>query len=253
MSHSSPLSPFLKRLLRQSELNAEEREAVLSLPTYVEEFARGSDIVSAGETVTHSSLIGRGLAARYDPMIAFGRQISAFHIEGDMCDLHSIVEPKAACGIAALTATSILRVPHAELRRLIAQYPAIASAFWRNGRADVSILAKWVSNLGRSNARARLAHLLCEMGMRMEVAGLARRDHFRFEVNQATLARAIGLSPVHVNRTLQALRRDGLIVTPGDRMRIPDWRRLATFAKFDPGYLLLKPTRVSQFDEESVA
>lgn len=240
MPGHSAISRFLNRLLRRSALGPEEQQAILSLSSEPEQFRLNSDIVSPGETVDHACLVARGLAARYDQMADGERQLNAFHIEGDMCDLHSVVCPTAAWGITALTTTTVLQVPHAELRKLVTTYPAIALAFWRDGTADASILAKWIGNLGRRDARARVAHLLCEIGLRMEAAGLATRDRFWFDVSQSNLADAVGLTSVHVNRTIQSLRRDGLIRTESRTIYVDDWSRLAGIAEFDADYLLLE-------------
>src|SRR5690348_2952148 len=145
-SNQAALSHFLDRLLRRSTLNGEERGAILGLTSHAKQFRPNFDIVSPGETVDHSCLVAHGLAARYDQMADGQRQLNAFHIEGDMCDLHSVVCPVAAWGILAMTTTTVILVPHAELRMLVRDYPAIALAFWREATADASILAKWVGN-----------------------------------------------------------------------------------------------------------
>lgn len=233
------LPRFVSRLLRRSTLSREEQGAILGLSCFAQECRANYDLVSPGQTVDHSCLVARGLAARYDQMADGRRQITAFHIEGDMCDLHSLACPTAGWGIIAMARTTVLKVPHAELRHLVADYPAIALAFWRDSIADASILAKWVGNLGRRGAQARVAHLFCEMGLRMEVAGLGSREHFWLDVTQGNLADALGLTSVHINRTLQALRAKGLVRTQGRTIYIDDWARLADLAEFDPTYLLL--------------
>ena len=236
---SPALSRFLSRLLRRSTLTRQEQNAILGLSGLADEYRGNYDIISPGETVDHCCLVAHGIAARYDQMADGKRQITAFHIEGDMCDLHSLACPTAAWGIIAMSRASVLKVPHVQLRRLIADYPAIALAFWRDSIADASILAKWVGNLGRRGAQARVAHLLCEMGLRMEMAGLGSREHFWLDVTQGNLADALGLTSVHINRTLQSLRATGLVRTQGRTIYVDDWARLAKLAEFDPAYLLV--------------
>ena len=252
-SNQAALSRFLSRLLRRSILNLEEREAILGLTSHAKQIRPNFDIVSPGETVDHSCLIAHGLAARYDQMADGQRQLNAFHIEGDMCDLHSVVCPTAAWGIMAMTATTVLLVPHEQLRKLVATYPAIALALWRDGTADASILAKWVGNLGRRDARARVAHLFCEMGVRMEMAGLATRNHFWFDVTQTNLADAVGLTAVHVNRMMQGLRSEGLIRTMSHNIYVDDWDSLADAAEFDPDYLLLGSGKMRDTGQQPLA
>lgn len=233
------LERFVARLMSRSVLSPEEQEAILSLDCRSSHVPPRVDIVSPGDKVDHACLVAKGLAARFDQMRSGQRQITAFHIPGDMCDLHSVIAPTAAWGIAALSATLVVRVPHAALRGLIETYPAIAVAFWRDGTADACVLAKWVGNLGRQEARARLAHVFCEFGMRMEQAGLGTRLLFDLNATQEQLADALGLTPVHVNRTLQRLRAEGVIATGRQTVEVKDWARLVQIAEFDPAYLLL--------------
>jgi CRP-like cAMP-binding protein len=238
------LQRFLERLLTRSALSAEEQQAVLNLQFRTVQYRPRADIVSPGQTVAHSCLVSKGLVGRFDEMRDGKRQIVAFHIPGDMADLHSVVAPTAAWGLAALTPTTALNISHSQLRSLATAYPNLATAFWRDCVADGSILAKWVGNLGRQDARARLAHLLCEMGMRFESAGLGTRTCFIFDATQEQLADALGLTAVHVNRTMQALRRENLIVTRSHTIEVTDWNGLAGAADFEPAYLLMQlPSR----------
>lgn len=240
------IEKFVVRLLRRSTLSSEEVHALLTLPCRVTQPQAHADIVRPGETVSHACLVAKGLVARFDQMRDGKRQIAAFHITGDMCDLHSVVAPTAGWGISALSPSTVLFVPHAELRKLAIAYPNVALAFWRDSTADASVLAKWVGNLGRQDARARLAHLLCEMGVRLELADLGTRTSFVLDATQEQLADALGLTAVHVNRTMQALRREGLLATRSRTIEVADWQRFAEVADFDPAYLLLDlPSRAA--------
>jgi CRP-like cAMP-binding protein len=155
-----------------------------------------------------------------------------------MGDLHSVVSPKAAWGIVALTPVEVLEVPHPELMSIAMKHPTVGMAFWRDGTADASILAKWAANARRS-ARSRLAHLMCEIGLRSEMAKLGTRTAFHFPVSQHQLADIVGLTAVHVNRTLQALRSDGLIRSHQGTVFVDDLEGLRKVADFDESYLLL--------------
>jgi len=104
-----------------------------------------------------------------------------------------VVVPKASWSVTAVDHVSVVRIPHAQLRELCLNYPAIALAFWRDGTVDASIFAKWVGNIGRRNAKARIAHIICEMALRSEAAGLGERTGFQPNVTQEQLAEASGL------------------------------------------------------------
>ena len=244
-SDRDALLRFLQRLLRRSQLSPHEQQAVLDLSSQTSHAGAYRDIVSPGQRVDHSCLIVDGLAARFDQMRDGRRQLTALHLPGDMCDLHSVVAPIPGWGIQALTATTVAHIPHSALRALVTSHPAIALAFWRDTTLDASILAKWTANLGRKDSLGRLAHLLCEVALRSEQAGLGTTGAFPLPATQAQLADALGITPVHVNRMFQRLRKDALVRCEGRMVHIGDWSRLATIADFDPGYLLIKPREES--------
>lgn len=243
---TTPLARFLHRLRLRSILTDEEQDAVLSLSGETRSIRGGEDIVSPGERVEHACLIARGLAGRFDQMLDGERQVTSFYIAGDMCDLHSVVAPRASWSITSLGNVAAVLVPHRQLRELCIRYPGVAVAFWRDGTADGSIFAKWIGNLGRKNAKARIGHMFCEMAMRSEAAGLGTRAAFDLPLTQRQLADAAGLTAVHVNRTLGELKREKLLGFQNGRVSIPNWHALADLAEFDPAYLLLEgpPHRV---------
>lgn len=236
---SLALSKFLTRLRLRSPLTKEEQDAILALEGREAHTAAHRDIVRPGQTMEFACLVVGGLAGRFDQLANGHRQITALHIPGDMCDLHSVAVPHTGWGIEALASTEILRIPHQSLRELTLKYPAIAFAFWRDTVVDASILAKWISALGRRTAKERLAHMICEMGARMEQAGLGTRERFRLTITQAQFADVLGLTAVHLNRSLQALRAADVVKMEGFEIQVLNVDRLCAFAEFDPQYLLL--------------
>ena len=239
-SNRSALSRFLERLLRRSALTAEECDAILGLRSHAVQAPAHRDVISPGQEVRHSCLVVDGLLARFDQLKDGRRQITAFHIPGDMCDLHSVAAPTPDWGVEAMVTSTLLQVPHEALREAAQLYPAIALAFWRDTVADASVLGKWISNIGRKDARSRLAHLFCEMGLRMEQVGLGVRGCYRLELTQEQLADALGLTSVHVNRTLQTMAAEELATFRAKLVQVRDWDRLAGIAEFDPRFLLLE-------------
>jgi CRP-like cAMP-binding protein len=156
-----------------------------------------------------------------------------------MADLPSVVHPKSAWGLAALTKTSILRIPHVELRRLAARHSGIAEAFWRDCVADGSIFSEWVVNVGRRDALTRVAHLLCEMAIRRERAKQGDRSSYPLPLTQADLGDATGLTSVHINRTLRELRERSLATFHHGMVTIQDWDGLVAVGDFDDAFMLL--------------
>lgn len=231
------LQLFLDHILTHTSLPTAEQEALLALPAREVTYAAHRDIVRPHQQVDHACLVVEGLAARFDRMRDGQRSATGLYIAGDMCDLPSVVAPTAAWGIEAFTTTKLLLVPHADLRALVSRYPAIAIAFWRDTTLDASRLAKWVANVGRKDAPARLAHLFCEVGFRVEQAGLGRKTEYTLPATQAQLGELMGLTEMHVNRSLGALRKDEVVAFDRGLVTIEDWERLVARAQFDPIYL----------------
>ena len=236
-SNRPDLQRFLDRLTSRSVLTEEEQEAILSLPCRSEHVQSNRDFVPLGERVDHACLVVAGIVGRFGQNAEGKRQITAMHLPGDMADLHSVVQPRAPSALQALSIATILKVPHVDLRAAAARHPAIAEALWRDCMVDASILAQWVLNVGRRDARERIAHLLCEVAVRVHAAPSPSEVVFPFAVTQQQLADATGLTSVHVNRTLQAMRREGLVEVCGRTARIPDWNALVAAGEFDPAYL----------------
>ena len=234
------LRSFLNMLLLHSRLSPTEQDTVLGLPGRPARIRNRTDIVSPGQTVDHACLIASGLVARFEQMRSGHRQTTSIHLAGEMVDLHSVVQPKASWAISALTDVAVLFVPHRDLWDASCRHPNLAIAFWRDGMAQAAILARTVANLGRKNATARVAHLICEMGLRSEAANLGTRTSFDLPMTQEQLADAVGVTSVHVNRTLQLLRKDAGLTFKRPRVGVEDWKQLVALAEFEPDYLQLR-------------
>jgi CRP-like cAMP-binding protein len=237
-SNHAALSRFVARLQLNSVLSEAEQQAVMGLRSHATQYGQGRDFVRPGDTITHATLVVAGNAGRFDLMRNGSRQITAIYIAGDMCDLYSVAMPTAGWGLTSLGTSTVLQIPHSDMRDLAFTYPNLALAFWRDTVLDASILAKWIANVGRKDARARIAHLLCELGTRNERAGLGKRDEFELALTQEQIADAMGLTSVHVNRMLQSLRVDDLVSMRAHRVTIKDWDHLASIADFTPTFLL---------------
>jgi CRP-like cAMP-binding protein len=235
----SALQLFVDRLTSRSILTNEERSAILSLEGRVTQFAAHTDFVRFSEEVDHCCLVVDGLVGRFGQNSDGLRQITCFHIPGDMADLPSVVSPKSGWGLAALTKTTILRLPHAAIRGIAASYSGIAEALWRDTVADGSIFSEWVVNVGRRDAIARISHLFCEMAIRCERAGQGDRHAFPLPVTQADLGDATGLTSVHVNRTLMELKARSIVTARAGRVAVHDWDQLVSTGNFDDAFMLL--------------
>ncbi|MDB5711763.1 MAG: Crp/Fnr family transcriptional regulator [Sphingomonas bacterium] len=232
------LARWLDRLTLRSVLSAEEQQALLSLPGELVAIAPNRDFVRLGERVDRSCLIVSGLAGRFGQTRNGERLITALHLPGDMADLHSVMLPDAANALNALTETVIYRVPHDDFHALGRRFPMLAEAFWRDCMVDAAILSEWALRNGRLPAKARIAHLICELSCRAAVSG-SRDGAFDWRLSQIQLADVTGLTSVHANRMLRALREEGAAQIKDRRVEILDWKRLRAIGEFNDQYLQL--------------
>jgi CRP-like cAMP-binding protein len=159
---AEPLRRFLAKVNSRSRLTPDERDAVLALPCVPRQVQANREIVRLGEQVEHSCLVVDGYVARFALLEDGSRQIVSLHIAGDMVDLYSLMLPAVPTPLVALSLSTIVQIPHSALRTLTFQHPAVAAALWRECVVDGAIVAQWLVNVGRREARGRIGHLFCE-------------------------------------------------------------------------------------------
>jgi CRP-like cAMP-binding protein len=242
MSSTGPndLRPVIRKLNSVFTLTGSEREAVERLPIQVQHLRADQDIVREGDRPVRCFALLDGFAASFKLTGEGKRQILAFHIPGDLPDLQSLHLSELDCSVGTITPCKLGFIQHEPLRELCAVQPRIASAFWRDTLIEAATFREW-TNVGRREAHARLAHVFCELVVRMRAVGLAEDHRCELPMTQMELADATGISTVHVNRTLQELRRK-LITLKGGKLQVLDWLRLKEAGDFDPRYLHLKTT-----------
>jgi len=233
------LDLMLRKFETRGPLDAADRKALLELPHRVHAIEHGAYLVREGDRPERSCLIVSGFAVRHKVTVEGARQIVSVHIPGDFVDLEGSLLNVADHNVQALTRCEVACVPKEAIRELIASRPTVAKAMWIDTLIDGAIFREWVVNVGRRDARARIAHLLCEFARRLEVAGLAAEYRYELPMTQEQLADATGLTPVHVNRVLMQLSREGLIERSRRFVGIPDWEALRRAAGFSETYLHL--------------
>ncbi|GAC1333867.1 MAG: hypothetical protein NVSMB26_15660 [Beijerinckiaceae bacterium] len=142
--------------------------------------------------------------------------------------------------LATIVASKAAFIPHDALRDLSHAHPRIADVFWRDTLIDAAIFRQWLAGVGRKSAHDRIAHLFCEMFFKLKAVGLASADKFYLPITQTEIGDALGLSTVHVNRSIQELRGEGLITLIDHHLTIDNWEGLKETAMFDPTYLHLR-------------
>lgn len=227
----------IRKLERLAHLDETDRLAFRALPARMETHSAGSVLVKEGAHATHCALLIDGSACRYKETRNGARQILSFHLPGDFVDLQHMWLTHADHVVQTLTPATVVRVPAEALRALAAQQPRLCQAFWRDTLIDAAIAREWIVNVGRRDATARIAHLVCEYAARREAAGFGPPERFDLPMTQEQIGDATGLTSVHVNRKLHELEELGVIARDRRSLHIRDWPRLARIADFDVVYL----------------
>jgi CRP-like cAMP-binding protein len=227
----------VRRWSRYATLTADDREAILGLPFTPRSFTKDAYMVREGQRTNECSLMLRGFAFRQKLLSNGARQIISSHIPTEFVDLQNGVLGLADHNVQSLDRSEAAIIPRSAILDLSMRRPAVRLAMWTDTLIDASIFREWVVNVGRRDSRARIAHLLCELALRLDRVGDGDDGHFDFPVTQEQLADATGLTPVHTNRTLQALRRDGLIQLNARALTVLDWQGLRETGDFDELYL----------------
>jgi CRP-like cAMP-binding protein len=234
------LNPLVRRWSKLAQFSAADTAAVLALPFSVKTFTKDAYLVREGQTASDCTLLLRGMAFRQKLIRSGGRQIISIHVPSEFVDLQNCLLGIADHSVQSLNQSEAALVPRAALLELAATRPAVQTAMWLETLIDASIFREWVVNVGRRDSRARIAHLLCELALRLkQVEG--GDDTFDFPLTQEQLADATGLTAVHTNRTLQTLRRDGLIQLTARSLTVLDWDALREAGDFDELYLHQQP------------
>ncbi len=232
-------NPLVKKLAVRDRLNPGERRRLESLIVGTKQFSRGEDIVSEGARPANSSLVLEGFCCRYTMLPDGRRQVSAVHVAGDFVDLHSYLIKQMDHGVAALSPCRIAQVPHQSLTDLTRQAPHLTRMLWLSTLIDASVHRQWIVSLGRRSAVSRVAHLFCEVYLRLDAVGLTDGLACPFPLTQRDIADACGLSVVHASRTLGTLKKRKLASVRKGWLEIGGWDRLSAAAEFDPNYLHL--------------
>lgn len=237
---SSLLMPMAKKLQLWKQFSADERGALLALPFQIEEISPSDFIVRNGHKANHSCLLLSGFAFRQRVTHSGGRSICAVHMQGDVIDLQNSVLGIADHSVQALGGAKVARIPRKAILDLAFAYPNIGMAMWYDTLVDGSMFREWMLNIARRDAQTRIAHLLCEFGLRLESLGLGERTNYEFPMTQEQLADATGLTPVHVNRSLRELEERGLVTRTARTVVVADWVSLKQAGEFDEAYLHLE-------------
>lgn len=229
--------PLVRRLESYCPLTEQERQVLRDASREIADFEGDRDLVREGERPVNSNVLLDGMTFRYRLTPEGKRQILSFHVPGDVFDAQSFLLAEMDHSVATLTPCRLAVLPHRAVRELTETHPGIARALWKATLVDAAIAREWMVSLGRRDAQQALAHLLCELVARLDAVGRAPQRSIELPLTQTEIGDALGLSNVHVNRTIRELREARLIALQGRRLVVLDWERLKAVAAFNPRYL----------------
>lgn len=230
----------LMKLRARDDINADEEQAIRAAIAETREYPSDRTVIRPGVDLTESTLLLDGLMCRFKDLANGERQVTELHVAGDFVDLHSFTLGRLDHGVMTLTPCRVATVPHEGLREITRKHPHLTRVYWFSTNLDAAIHREWQLSLGRRTAIQRVAHLFCEMQARLALVGLADEEGYELKLTQTDLAECLGLTPVHVNRTLRELREQGLVEFRGGRVAIGNFEGLKAVAEFDSAYLYLE-------------
>jgi CRP-like cAMP-binding protein len=237
---SNPLELLARKLSTHATLRDADRQAILDLPNSLRVLDPQSYVIREGETPRLCGVLVSGFAFRQKLTNEGARQILDILVPGDALDFQGLFLDVADHNVQTLNRATIAMVPREALQTLLHTHPALAQAIFVSVLVEASIQREWTLNVGRRSAPVRLAHLLCEFAQRLEARGLAAEYGYELPMTQEQLADALGLTQVHVNRTLRALELRGLITRDKRRVCFPEWQQMRDFGDFNQRYLHLQ-------------
>jgi CRP-like cAMP-binding protein len=239
-----------RKLENFAALSDDDRRLLDDVTRTVREVEARRDLIEEGDRPDDVHLIVEGFACRYKITADGKRQIMAYLVPGDFCDLHVFILKEMDHAIGTLSPCRVVEIPRERIDAMT-ERPALARALWWATLVDEAILREWLVNIGTRDAAQAMAHLFCELLLRLRAVGLADGGGYELPITQAELGDTLGLSTVHVNRSLQALRHEGLITLEGRHLRILDPERLFAFSGFHPNYLHLQGGRNNGRESEA--
>ncbi|WP_334161222.1 Crp/Fnr family transcriptional regulator [Phenylobacterium sp.] len=234
------ITPLVRKLRHGAPLSCSDEQALANACVQIRDYAAREDVIAEGERPRHVHAVLDGFACRYKMLPDGGRQILAWLVPGDFCDLHVTILGEMDHGICAVTGSTICAIPPEAVERLSSASPTLSRALWWATLVDEAVLREWLVGMGRRSADQQVAHLFCELLLRLRAVDLAPGSRFDMPLTQAELADSVGLTPVHVNRVVQQLRAAGYLEWRGGVVSVLDEPGLMAFADFDANYLHLR-------------
>ena len=232
-----PGTALIKRLSCIGVLSEDDEKALQSLRGKTISLKKNADIMKLGDRPQHSVIVLRGYLCRHAILRDGSAQIFSLSMASDAPSLETLHLDYVDHNLGALVDSKVALVAHSELNRVLNERTNVLGLVWRETLIQGSIYREWMMRNSNLRANARMAHLFCEIFTRAKAANLNQANRCYLPVSQSTLAAALGLTAVHVNRTLQSMRDTGVADLKGGSLIISDFEALAELGEFNPQYL----------------
>lgn len=239
------MKPLINRVAHYVDIGQESFECLANLPHTIERRRPGEEIVALGEKINFVFVLEAGWAIRYRILDDGRRQIVNFMLPGACFDMMSMAYAKSDHAVCATTEVRLRRIKSSDFMRAISGQPRLATAFWWVAIQEEAILREQIIRIGRRSAKERVSHLLLELNRRIAAVEGRLTDFINLPFPQALFADALGLSTVHVSRTLTKLKAEGLISTGPKGIEILDRNKMAKMCDFDSRYLHLERLKLA--------
>jgi CRP-like cAMP-binding protein len=244
-------NPLVAKLLQFTALSDEDAGVLEALCSNEKCFKGGVDILAEGDAMRSTFIVTQGMACCYRLLSDGRRQVLSFFTPGDFFGLHAFLLGSIDCFIATIGPTRLAEIDRARMIEMVTRRPRIRAALWWTARQRDAMLRERIVAVGRRSARERVAYLLCELVWRQPAIGVNKGDAIRLPLTQIDLADALGLTPIYVNRILQAFRREQLITLQQHQLTLQDVEKLQTISGVTPDYLqvgTISPDIIDYFD-----
>jgi CRP-like cAMP-binding protein len=231
------LQLLIRKLETHHKLEEPDRKGILALPHKLRSVESQSYLLREGDKPEKCAVLVSGFAFRHKLTGDGSRQILSIQIPGEAVDFQNMLLEQADHNVQMLTRGEVAEVPIAAFEQLANANANVARAMFISTLVEASTFREWTLNIGRRDARSRIAHLLCEFAVRLNAQGLKNENSYELPMTQEQLADATGLTSVHVNRVLKGLQADKLIERDRRAIRFPDWKRMRDTGDFNARYL----------------
>ena len=228
---------FIDKLRGFAPLSPDDLAVLASATSRPRQFAAKRDLIREGDRPGPVLVMLEGWACRYKVLPSGTRQVLAFLLPGDCCDLHIGLLAEMDHSIQTITEALVAMIDRVEMNAITDNHRAVAKAMYIAQLVDEGTMRSWITSMGRRASIERVAHLMCELYLRARNVGLAPDTHFALPLSQLLLADALGMTPVHLNRVIKELRLNGAMTLQRGSLLITDPGKLVQIAGFDENYL----------------